>query len=238
MTHSRFVAIAFTLAVVLLLMAAQTSPPPLVVLPVGSATVAEIKGEVTLTSADGSPVQAERGTILAAESKIETAKGSVLLELQDGSQVLVKGHSNVVLRSPNEEKGFSLELFIGQIIVKVKKRMSETPSFRMGTPSAVITVRGTRFLVEVNKKHKTYVDVFEGIVEVEGIMPGSHAVMIRPGFFSGVDQNRSPDEPRESEPSAGNERENGDRVGQNPGTERNSGEQKSQPKQGSEGKPD
>jgi len=237
-THSRFVPIALTVAVVLGMVAAQTSPPPQTALPVGSATVTEVKGEVTLTSPDGTPVQAERGAILAAESKIETAKGSVLLELQDGSQVLVKGRSNVVLRSPNEGKGFSLELFIGRIIVKVKKRTGETPSFRMGTPSAVITVRGTRFLVEVNKKQKTYVDVYEGIVEVEGIMPGSRAVMIRPGFFSGVDRNRSPDDPREIEPSEANGRESNDRVGQNPGTERNSGEERSQPRQGSEGKPD
>ena len=238
MTHSRFPLIALTVAFVLVLLAAQTSPPPQTALPVGSATVTEVKGEVTLTSADGTPVKAERGAVLAAESKIETAKGSVLLELQDGSQVLVKGHSNVVLRSPNEGKGFSLELFIGQTIVRVKKRMGETPSFRMGTPSAVITVRGTRFLVDVNKKHKTFVDVFEGIVEVEGIMPGSRAVMIRPGFFSGVERDRSPDEPRERYSSEATGRENSDRAGQNPGTERNSGEQQSEPKQGSEGKPD
>lgn len=237
MTHSRLLLIALTVVLLFVLVGAQTSPPPQTVLPVGSATVTEIKGEVTLTSPDGTPVKAERGAVLAAESKIETAKGSVLLELQDGSQVLVKGRSNVVLRSPNEGKGFSLELFIGQTIVKVKKRMGETPSFRMGTPSAVITVRGTRFLVDVNKKHKTYVDVFEGIVEVEGIMPGSRAVMIRPGFFSGVDRDRSPDEPRERDIGEASGRENNGRESQTSGTERNS-EQRSQPRQGSEGKPD
>lgn len=144
-----------------------------------------------------------------------------------------------MLRSPQEGKGFSLELFIGQIIVKVKKRMGETPSFRMGTPSAVITVRGTRFLVEVNKKLKTYVSVFEGIVEVEGIAPGSRAVLIRPGFISGVDQNRSPEDPRESNPSEGIERDNTSRESRSPGVEHDSSEQqKPQPKQGSEGKPD
>jgi len=254
MTHSRFPRIVLAVIVMIVLSAAQTSPPQDTVLPVGSATITEIKGEVAFTSPDGTPVTAERGTTLSAESKIETIKGSVLLELQDGSQVLVKSHSSVVLRSPNEGKGFSLELFIGQIMVKVRKRLGETPSFRMGTPSAVITVRGTRFLVEVNKKHKTYVSVFEGVVEVEGLMPGSRAVLIRPGFFSDVEQYRAPEDARESNAGdwnsrEGNTREGGGREGggregsghegRNPGTERDSGEQsKPQPKPGSEGKPD
>ena len=238
MTNSRFVPVALILLVVLVMATAQTPPPPQTVLPVGSAFVTEIKGEVTVTAPDGTPANAQRGTTLAADSKIDTVKGSVLLELQDGSQVLIKPHSNVVLRAPDQGKGFFLELFLGRIIVKAQKRMGETPSFRMGTPSAVITVRGTRFEVEVNKKHKTYVDVFEGIVEVEGIMPGSRHVLIRPGFFSGIEQDRAPEDPRQSIPGDGEGRDNA-REGQNPGPGRNTEDQpRTQPKQGGEGKPD
>lgn len=239
MRGSRFLPMALAIGVVFVLASAQTAPPPQTVLPVGSATITEIKGAVTLTAPDGTPVKAERGATLSAESKIETVKGSVLLALQDGSQVLIRDHSNVVLRSPNEGKGFSLELFIGKIIVKVKKRTGETPSFRMGTPSAVITVRGTRFFVEVNKKHRTYVDVFEGVVEVEGIMPGSRAVLIRPGYFSRVNENRGPEEPRETNSNDEMGRDTNSREGQNSGTERDSGDQqKSRSRQESEGKPD
>jgi len=239
MTNSKWIRIAFAIMLVLLMAAAQTAPPQQEVLPVGSAVIAEIKGEVVVTSPEGAPVPAQRGSTLTADSKIETAKGSVLLQLQDGSQALIKSHSNVVLRAPNQGKGFSLELFLGQILMKVQKRTGEAPSFRMGTPSAVITVRGTRFQVEVSKKHKTYVDVFEGLVEVEGLMPGSPHILLKPGFYSGVDPDRAPSEPRESSPNEGNGRDNG-REGQNPGTQRNSGEQeRNQPKQsGSEGKPD
>jgi FecR protein len=238
MTSPRSLPVALIMFVFFVSAAAQTSPPAQTELPIGSAVVTEVKGDVVLTSPQGKSVTAQRGTTLTAESKIETAKGSVLLELQDGSQILVKGHANVVLKAPNEGKGFSLELFLGQIIVKVQKRLEPSPSFRMGTPSAVITVRGTRFLVEVNKKHKTYVDVFEGIVEVEGLMPGTSHMLIRPGFYSSVDENRAPQEPRESNFGEGNGRENGPQS-QNPGAERNSSDQpKAQPKQGSEGKPD
>ena len=238
MTRTKWMLITLMMVGVLIVTAAQTAPQQQAVLPVGSAVVTEIKGEVVFTSPEGASVNALRGTTLTAESKIETAKGSVLLELQDGSQVLVKGHSSVVLKAPDEGKGFFLEQFLGQIIVKAQKRMGETPSFRMGTPSAVITVRGTRFLVEVNKKHKTYVNVFEGVVEVEGLMPGSPHILIKPGFFSGVDPDRVPEQPRETNPGEGNGGKDTGREGQNSGAERSSGDQqKSQPKQ-SEGKPD
>ena len=188
----------------------------------------------------GSPVNAERGAA-RRRKQVETVKGSVLLELQDGSQVLIKAHSKVVLKSPNEGKGFFLELLLGRTLVKVQKRVNETPSFRMGTPSAVITVRGTRFEVEVNRKQKTYVDVFEGIVEVEGLVPGARHVLIQPGFFSGVNPDRAPEEPRDSSPGDGAETDNA-REGQNSGIGRSSGDQErnqNPPKQGgSEGKPD
>lgn len=240
MRNSKHIGIALMMAVVLPL-AAQMAPPQQTVLPFGSALVSEVKGAVVFSSPQGTPVIAQRGSILAAESRIETAKGSVLLELQDGSQVLVGSHSSVVLKAPNEGKGFSLELFIGEILVKVQKRLGSSPSFRMGTPSAVITVRGTRFSVEVNKKHRTYVDVFEGVVEVEGLTQGSAHTLIRPGFSTRVEQGRSPEEPRETEPSEGIGREGG-REGQGPGAERNQeDQQKSQPKagpSGSEGKQD
>ena len=241
MTNPKCIRIALMLAVVLPMTAAQVAPSQQTVLPIGSAVVSEVKGQVSFASPQGDPVTAQQGSTLTAESRIETAKGSVLLELQDGSQVLVRSHSSVVLRAPNEGKGFSLELFIGEILVKVQKRLGTAPSFRMGTPSAVITVRGTRFSVEVNKKHRTYVDVFEGLVEVQGLTQGSPHILIRPGFSSRVEENRSPEEPREMEPSEGIGRE-GSREEQGPGADRSREDQpRGQPKQGAsgpEGKPD
>jgi ferric-dicitrate binding protein FerR (iron transport regulator) len=160
--------------------------------------------------------------------------------------VLVKAHSNVVLKAPNEGKGYSLELFIGDVLVKVRKRLGSSPSFRMGTPTAVITVRGTRFLVEVNKR-KTIVEVFEGLVEVAGIMERSPHVLIRPGFSTGVDRDRAPEQPREMNPGERNESEGGrggdDSRGTGAGREREGQPQNPQGQErpdqrSSEGKPD
>jgi hypothetical protein len=166
-------------------------------LPVGSATVAEVKGEFVLRGPQGETLAPQRGLVLAAESAIETKKGSVLLELQDGSQVLVKPHSRVVLKDPNQGKGFYLELFIGKVVNKVQKRLGNTPSFRMGTPTAVVTVRGTRFEVEVTKKPQTFVVVYEGVVEVAGLAGIAPPVLVRPGFITNIDRDREPTQPRE-----------------------------------------
>ena len=228
MKSSKWIRIALMMTVVLPLAVTQTAPPPQTVLPVGSALVTEVKGDVVFTSPQGTPIVAQRGSTLTAESKIETAKGKVLLELQDGSQVLVNSHSNVVLKAPNEGKGYFLDLFLGKIMVKVQKRLGTAPSFRMGTPSAVITVRGTRFQVVVDKKHKTFVDVFEGLVDVAGIMEGSPHILIKPGFSTRVPEDRAPEEPREIGPGEGMEREN------QGGAERNTDDQLRQPRQGTE----
>lgn len=191
------IVVAACLVIVSTMAAAQTQPAA--VLPVGSATVTDYKGEVTLHAPDGTTLAADRGLTLAAQSVIDTGKGSVLLNLQDGSQVLVKAHSHVVLKTPDQAPGYWLELAIGRVVAKVKKRLGNSPSFRMGTPTAVITVRGTRFQVEVDNKKRTRVEVYEGVVEVRGMGVGMGGVMLRPGYMTHVQANRAPEKPQEND---------------------------------------
>ena len=47
--------------------------------------------------------------------------------------------------------------------------MGGSPAFQIGTPSAVISVRGTKFNVEVDRRGFTEVDVDEGVVELEAV---------------------------------------------------------------------
>jgi FecR protein len=166
-------------------------------LPIGSATVADVKGKVSIFPPQGGEVAARRGQVVGPESRIETEKGSVLLALADGSQALVKSNSRVVLKDPNAGKGYTLELLLGRIVNKIQKRLGSNPSFRMGTPTAVITVRGTRFEVEVTRKLRTYVFVYEGLVEVYGFAGGAPPVLLRPGFTTNVESDHNPEQPRE-----------------------------------------
>jgi len=174
----------------------QPEPQPLT-MPPGSALVAEVKGKVSVTPPQGAVAAAQRGMVLPAETNIETAKGSVILLLPDGSQVLVKSKTRLVLKSPATSEGHFLQMFLGEILANIKKRLGETPPFRLGTPSAVITVRGTRFSVQVNKKGRTTVQVLEGVVEVEGLAEKPRTVLVEPGYQTEVDPGKQPQTPQE-----------------------------------------
>ncbi|HEV2115155.1 MAG TPA: FecR family protein [Terriglobales bacterium] len=188
--------IALAIFLVLPVAALQKPEPQQVTLPTGSALVAEVKGKVSVTPPQGAAAMAQRGMVLPAETAIETVKGSVILLLADGSQLLVKNKTRVVLKSPDSSDGNFLQMFVGEILANIKKRLGETPPFRMGTPSAVITVRGTRFTVQVDKRGRTAVQVFEGIVEVEGLTEKPRAVLVEPGYETKIDPGRPPQLPQ------------------------------------------
>ncbi len=166
-------------------------------IPVGSAVVGEVKGSVTVLSPEGASIRFERGQLLDPGTVIQTAKGTILLNLQDGSQILVRANSRVVLQAPAESAGQYLQLLLGKIWAKVQKRFSNAPSFRLGTPSAVITVRGTEFVVELTEKGETFVYVTEGIVEVAQRGAEDHSVLLYPGYFTRVRPDQPPDAPRQ-----------------------------------------
>ncbi len=173
----------------------QAPGPQPASLAVGPVTIAAIKGEVAIRALDGASLPSLRGQVLQPGTVIETKKGSVVLDLIDGSQAQVKGNTRVVVKDPTRDQYFSLELFLGKVITKIKKRLGAEPGFRMGTPTAVITVRGTEFLTNVDKKGKTEVFVYEGVVQVQGILPGSRPVFVRPGFWTTVEPHRPPRPP-------------------------------------------
>lgn len=189
--------IALAITLVIPMAALQKPEPQPLTMPPGSALVAEVKGKVSVTPPQGTAASAQRGMALPAETTIETAKGSVILTLADGSQVLVKSKTRLVLKSPESSEGRFLQMFLGEILANIKKRLGETPPFRMGTPSAVITVRGTRFSVQVDKKGRTTVQVSEGVVEVEGLAEKPRAVLVEPGYQTEVDPGKQPLTPQE-----------------------------------------
>lgn len=186
---------AVAMLVVLPLAAAQEAQP--LTIPAGSALVMEVKGKVSVTPPQGTTAVAQRGMMLPAETSVETAKGRIVLLLADGSQLLLKSNTRLVLKSPEGGDGSFLRMFLGEILANIKKRLGETPPFRLGTPSAVITVRGTRFSVQVDKQGRTTVQVFDGIVEVEGLGEKPRAVLVRPGFQTEVPPGGQPGDPEQ-----------------------------------------
>jgi uncharacterized membrane protein YgcG len=175
---------------------AQEKAPVTVNAPYAGATVSDIKGKVSVqlpAQAFSAPV---RGEILPPETTVSTDEGRLLLKLSDGSDILVRPHTRLVLKQPETTGWKYFQMMIGRIRTSIQKRMGGAPAFQIGTPSAVISVRGTKFEVEVDRRGYTEVDVDEGVVELESIGGQGESVLITAGFSSRVGMETGPETPR------------------------------------------
>ncbi|PYT84712.1 MAG: hypothetical protein DMG40_00860 [Acidobacteria bacterium] len=163
--------------------------------PFAGATVSEWKGTIHLTLPGQSPSAPTQGETLPPGTVLETGGGQLLLQLVDGSQVLVRAHTRLTVQQPTPTDRGYFQLLLGRIRATITKRTGGAPPFELGTPSAVIGVRGTQFEVEVNKHQETIVDVFEGTVEVFG-RHSRTSVSVEAGSSTRVGMDTPPEPPR------------------------------------------
>lgn len=188
-------ALSCVLVIVASLRAQQVSPLPVSV-PYAGATISDFKGKIELNAHTQGSLAAARGLSLAAGTEVNTGNGRLLLHLTDGSQVLLGPHTRLILTQPSASDWKYLQLIIGKIRVEVQKRLGGEPSFQIGTPSAVISVRGTRFLVEVNRRGVTEVDVEQGLVELRSVNDLGTPVLLVAGLSSRVGEDSGPEAAR------------------------------------------
>jgi uncharacterized membrane protein YgcG len=164
--------------------------------PYAGATISDFKGKVSIqlpAQAFAAPV---RGEILPPDTTVSTDEGRLLLKLSDGSDVLVRAHTKLLLKQPEASGWKYFQLLVGRVRTQIQKRIGGSPAFQIGTPSAVISVRGTKFDVEVDRRGFTEVDVDEGVVELEAVTGRGESVMITAGFSSRVGMETGPEVPR------------------------------------------
>lgn len=162
--------------------------------PFAGATVSDVKGKVSIQLPGQAFHAAARSEVLPAETVIRTEDGHMLLRLSDGSDILVRSNTNLVLKQPEGGALRYLQVMFGRVRAEIQKRLGGAPGFQIGTPSAVISVRGTIFEVEVSRSGATEVDVREGLVQLDSVGGGS--VMIRAGYSSRVGMGGGPETPR------------------------------------------
>jgi len=164
--------------------------------PFAGAIVSEWKGEVHVQLPGTNMSRPMRGQVLVAGTVLETGDGRLALVLRaDESEILVQPHTRLVVREPAPGNWNAVEVLLGRVRAYIRKRTGGAPPFQMGTPSAVIAVRGTRFDVEVNGAGVSEVDVFDGLVEVaSSTIPGS-SVLVSPGFSTRVGMGTLPEPP-------------------------------------------
>jgi len=191
---SRFTMISLVLFCVCA--AAQEAPTASVSAPYAGATISDFKGKVSIqlpAQAFSAPI---RGESLPPDTTVSTDDGRLLLKLSDGSDVLVRAHTKLLLKQPETSGWKYFQLLVGRVRTQIQKRLGGSPAFQIGTPSAVISVRGTKFDVEVDRRGFTEVDVDEGVVELEAVTGRGESVMITAGFSSRVGMETGPEVPR------------------------------------------
>ncbi len=164
--------------------------------PYAGATISDFKGKVSIQLPGQSFHAPSRGEVLPAETQINTGEGRLLLRLSDGSDLLVRPNTRLVLKQPETSGWRYLQLLVGRVRAEIQKRLGSSPGFQIGTPSAVISVRGTKFEVDVNRQGLTEVDVHEGVVQLDSAKGLGESVLIRAGYSSRVGFESGPESPR------------------------------------------
>lgn len=162
---------------------------------IAGATITEWKGDIRLSLPGQAASRPIRGESLPPGTILDTGSGRLLLHLNDGSQLLIHSHTRLQIQQPSVSDPTYFQLLLGRIRALISKRTGGAVPFELGTPSAVIAVRGTEFDVEVNPHNVTEVDVADGVVEVYGRNAGGRSVLLQPGFSTRVAMDGDPEQP-------------------------------------------
>ncbi len=150
--------------------------------PAAAAKVVEMNGQVSVLK-DSQPWALNVGdSIQVKEVVITGPDGFARFEVSDGSTFEVYPNSNLTFRSNPGNWRDLLDLWVGRIKVRIQRLGGQPNPNTIHTPSAVISVRGTIFDVEVdNDDENTVVTVEEGSVEVRHATRGGSTRVVNEG---------------------------------------------------------
>jgi len=131
-------------------------------------------------------------TDVFSSERVETQKsGWAQIRFRDDTDFRVGGGSVVVLDKfvydPQKKTG-ELVLNVGQGMFRFVTGTMNKDGYRIQTPSAVIGVRGTDVLVEVNAVGDTRVAVIEGQAIITPLRPGGQLTPVNPNNQGKVDK--------------------------------------------------
>jgi len=147
------------------------------------AYVSSVKGRALRHNNQRSYILAHGDALIPGDEIDTRGGGRVVIELSDGSLVVIRPNSRIVIN--NYLAAASLrDLFrivIGQVRVKIRHIGGKPNPYRVNSPTASILVRGTEFGVAVDASGDTRVVVYEGLVEVESLSDPRRRVLLAPG---------------------------------------------------------
>ena len=147
-----------------------------------AAVVAESVGDVSVLR-DGQPWALYSGdSIQVGQTIVTGADGWARLQVTDGSFFLVYPDSHVVFRKNPGSLRDLIDIFLGKVKVYIQHFGDRPNPHKVYSPTAVISVRGTAFLVSVEEDETTTVTVEEGLVDVRHqLLPSRKATFVEAG---------------------------------------------------------
>jgi hypothetical protein len=145
----------------------------------GAARLESFTGQISVLR-DSTPWALRTGDLVQPLQVIVTGEdGYGIFKVADGSTFEVFPKSHVVFRANRGDWKDLLEIWIGKVRVQIEHFGGLPNNNRVHTPSAVISVRGTVFDVEVDEDaNTTFVLDEEGQVEVRHLLkPGAARVL-------------------------------------------------------------
>lgn len=135
--------------------------------PESVAKVTALTGQVSVMK-DSTPWALSLGSEIQLKQTIVTGSdGFAVFQVSDGSTFEIYPNSRVTFRNnPGNWKDL-IDLWVGRAKIHIEKIGGKPNHNRITTPTAVISVRGTTFDVEVEDSDSTLVAVEEGVVWVQ-----------------------------------------------------------------------
>jgi ferric-dicitrate binding protein FerR (iron transport regulator) len=157
-----------------------------------SAKAVQVNGQVSVLK-DNSPWALQPGDWVNLRQVIVTGSdGFAVFQINDGSTFEVYPNSRVIFR--NNAGGWKdlLDLYLGRVKVHIQKFGGQPNPNRVTTPTAVISVRGTVFDVQIEDEDATtLVTVDEGQVAVRhSLLPPSEPKLLNAGEYVRVYKNQ------------------------------------------------
>lgn len=156
----------------------------------GAAKLISFTGQISVLR-DSNPWALNLGDIVQPQQVIVTgADGYGVFQVSDGSKFEVFPKSRVVFRENRGDWKELLEVWLGKVRVQIEHPGGLPNNNKVRTPSAVISVRGTVFDVDVEDEDATTLVLDEeGQVEVRHLLQPGNARVLNPGEYVRIYKN-------------------------------------------------
>ena len=157
----------------------------------GAAKVLAMTGRVSVLRDSGAWALAVNDQVQPRQIVITGPDGFARFQVSDGSTFDVFPNSKTTFRDNPGDWRDLLDVWIGRVKVHIEKLNGQPNNSKVHTPTAIISVRGTTFDVDVEDEDATtLVVVEEGQVAVEHQLLPSRAKLLNPGEWIRVFKNQ------------------------------------------------